>query len=367
MIKHYRYNIYGLLAMYIGFAYAYDEGTYADYKQMQADRAEMIATERAAQKKIKKNAWARWIITKPLKAKVREQLTPTVEFLDQKIKEKEPKVAVDRTAYGHIQRMNKNNPTYAEWHKKVKENASYAAANPIVLESDVPEYKVHLGRHVSNLAYDERKLYQEEQALKKQLQGLPWYTSRMHKEALQDRLTYVRHQLEGVDTERTLMPMYKAQMHMRAQDVRQKNLDTFKKDIEHPTDRFINTSAFEEARKLSYGAPARSDHLHKFNPDEMIDYYRAKIHHADQSGMSWLYGAMDRELAKRVYHGSDKLLEDEMNKSDGRFYPSYWQLRRNQWNNELQRLESKKQKRKRFNTPKVQKSWYANMLEKLNL
>jgi hypothetical protein len=371
MIK--RYNISFLLMVYAGFACAYDEGTYGDYKQMQADRAAMIAAEKAAQKAIKKQSWVRREIIKPLKAKVREQLQPTVEFLEQKIKEEEPAVAADRAVYGHIKRMEEYGPEHEEWRQKVKENAAYAAANPIILKSDIPERDAELQSHLSNLAYNERKLYQEKLALEKKLQELPFYVSRENKEKLKDKLAHVRYKLEEIDTTRELMPMYKAHMHMYGQDVRQKRFDKYKKDIAHPTDRFISQSAFERGKKLSHGAPPRYDYLYgrgeSEKMDEMIDYWRAKIHHADQSGMPRLYRNMDQELAKRVYHGSDKLLEDAINKSEAKYDSYYWEWRRDQLNKELQKLEKQKQKRKRqreqLSTPKVQQGWYAYMLEKV--
>lgn len=331
------------LVAYAGFAYGFDELTY----DWQAMRAEELAAPK--QPVVKQKSWAAQNITEPLKNYIRDQLTPEVQFLEEKIATKAPKIAQDEAAYGHIKRVRRGSPEHESWKKRAEENFSYAVENPIIL--DVPERKYQEFDYVaSSLIAKGNELTLRKKQLETEL-------SNAHscepgkKENLRNQLAIVNLDLDSVNNAIDELPMLKAHMRMQAQHVRKNRLERTEKDIKHPTDRFISNDAFLNQFLRIYEFPY--DQYGK-DADTMIDYWNRKIHYADQSGLDYLYKDRDLELGRKVYHHSEKLLKEATDKYND-LYPRGRFER--MWLEELTRLEGKRQQRAGVREPEKLKNW----------
>lgn len=323
---------------------------------------------------VKQKSWITTHITGPLKRMVRETLKPEAEFLTQEVQTREPQIEADKALYSNVRIVRKNSPEHLAWQEAVAKNPSYGAQNPIVFSRNVEQRWLdkNYQERVRDVHWQEMQLYNEKLALEKGLKKRNWLNP-MEKE--RDRLAVINMELSELDNELTYdLPMHWAMTRQQQQEVRKNRLEQLKKDIEHPTHRFINNTAF--AREfVRHGNWPEANYERR--PNEMIEYWKGKIHHADQSGLKHLHENLDEELGQKVYHASERLrnelAEGALQPEDAQLSRTIYNMSRARmrenlgvdpvWDAELARLEAKVQKRAGVKNPKVSNSWIAQAIE----
>jgi hypothetical protein len=358
-IKHYLQL--GLLISYAGFAYGLDDNDI--YSGWKAERAEQLAqpvepvqpvTPEMPLFDVKRD------ITKPLKAFVREEIKPQMEFLESKIAGKATKIAKDTAQYGHVKPMSKYSPEYTQWRANLGqnlayasgENISYPSAPSIIFEEDIPERKYQGFNDIArNLVDEGDELYREKKDVEAKLQNARFWEIGK-KSALRNELAIINLDLDSVNNAIDELPLRKAHMRMRAQGVRQKRLQELKDIYANPADRFINDEAFAGHLRKFAGGPDES-HL-PGSLRSLREVWTPKIQHADQSGWPWLYRAYDDALQSAVMNKSDALREQARKQRKTIYSDTVW----NEWLRDLNRLENERRSRRGL-PPTPYGNWYA--------
>jgi|GEM_PF-6022236 len=309
-------------------------------------------------------------VRRPLEAIARETLTPEAQFMESEIAKRAPEVEKARAAYGDVIRTYENSPAHKQWQEQhakwLQSNNQADMPAPIVFEYNLAWAdleKRHRDRR-KNLVSNMMFLYDKKRNLEKNLASRSWMDrlwNPMPAEAAE--LAAVNMDLRDIDNALEYdLPMYEGVTRMRQQDVRQKRLAQLKKDIAHPSDRFISNKPFIESYLHNTVGPTHAPYAKSHK--EMVDYWKRQIHHADQGGLEHLHGNLDEELRQQIYHQSEAELEKAIaarNPENDRYAREWFEP---MWTEELARREYRRQKRAGINEPELLKPWFNQAWKK---
>lgn len=343
---------------YSGFSHANDL-TYQEWKGIEAARMAPVPVQRPKKSPGFSRSFAKTIRT-PLEQTVRDTLRPEAKFMEEEITKREPEVAKARTAYGDVLQTYEGSPEHKRW-------LEAKSKQPIVLEEYLAphglegEYKDRR----ANLAREMWRLDAQKTALKKKLTSQSWLSrlfNPMEKERAE--LTAINLELQDIDNAFEYdIPMYEGITRMRQQDVRQKRLEQLKKDIAHPSDRFISNKPFIASYLHNRIGPAYGPYAQTHS--ENVTRWKIKIHHADKGGLGYLHENLDEELRQQVYHQSDAELEKAIAARNPNKELEAYEWFVPMWQEELARREYKRQKRAGINEPELLKEpWLTQAKDK---